>query len=105
MNTKYENVTVDCKANFYFDGKVISHAFTFADGSRKTMGIIFPGTYAFDTAVPELMEIHGGSCRVKLPGSNVWETYAAGTAFNVPANANFEIAVDDGPAEYICSYG
>ena len=104
MIQQFDNVSVNCKANVYFDGKVISHAIAFGDGSRKTFGIIFPGSYAFDTATAEVMEIHAGACRVKLPGSETWDTYDAGTAFNVPAQSKFEIAVDEGIAEYICSY-
>ncbi len=104
MISQFENVSVECKANLYFDGKVISHAMEFEDGSKKTFGIVFPGSYAFDTVTAETMEIHAGTCKVKLPGISEWETYDAGSAFNVPANARFEIAVDEGTAEYICSY-
>lgn len=104
MQSQFENVTVNCKANIYFDGKVISHAMDFADGTKKTFGLIFPGSYSFDTATAEVMEIHAGTCRAKLPGSDDWESFETGSSFNIPANANFEIAVDDGTAEYICSY-
>jgi len=41
---------------------------------------------------------------VKLPGSDAWEAYPAGTYFDVPGNSAFEIAVDEGVAEYICSF-
>ena len=105
MQSKFENVSVNCKANIYFEGKVVSHAIEFQDGTRKTFGLIFPGNYSFDTATTERMEIHAGTCNVKLPGDDTWETYDAGSAFNVPANARFEISVDEGTAEYICSYG
>src|SRR5690242_15923378 len=37
---QFDQVTVVCKANVYFDGKVISHTVLFADGSRKTLGLI-----------------------------------------------------------------
>ena len=104
MKRQFENVTVSCKANLYFDGKVISYAIDFEDGTKKTFGLIFPGEYSFDTATAEVMEIHAGTCRAKLPDSDTWETFEAGTQFSVPANANFKIAVDEGPAEYICSY-
>ena len=104
MQTQFENISVNAKANIYFGGKVISHSIEFQDGSKKTMGLIFPGSYNFDTAAAEIMEIHAGTCRAKLPGADDWETFEAGSTFNVPANANFEIAVDEGTAEYICSF-
>ena len=44
MIEKFNNVSVKCKANVYFDGKVVSHTVLFPDGSRKTFGLILsPG--------------------------------------------------------------
>lgn len=54
---KFENATIVKKANIYFDGKVSSRTVLFADGSRKTLGIMLPGDYEFDTAAKEVMEI------------------------------------------------
>lgn len=101
---KFENVTVACKANVYFDGKVVSHVLTLADGSTKTLGIIFPGTYTFNTDAPELMEIVSGSCRVRIADEEGWTIHGAGSAFEVPGKSRFEIAVAEGIAEYICSF-
>jgi purine/pyrimidine-nucleoside phosphorylase len=100
----FTNVTATCKANIYFDGKVISHAILLADGSRKTLGLIYPGTYTFDTGAPEVMEIIAGACRVQLPGQQQWQDYAAGSRFEVPGNSSFTIAVAGGIAEYVCSF-
>jgi uncharacterized protein YaiE (UPF0345 family) len=102
--TQFDNVSVVCKANVYFDGKVVSHTVRFSDGTRKTLGLIYPGVYKFDTAGPERMDITAGACRVKMTGDKQWQTYAAGTGFHVPGQSAFEIAVDAGIAEYICSY-
>ncbi len=104
MSEEFKNVTVQAKANIYFEGKVVSHSLRLADGSRKTLGLIFPGEYKFNTEAPEKMEIITGSCRVKQAASPAWETYPAGTAFRVPGKSHFEIAVDKGFAEYICSF-
>lgn len=101
---QFDNVSVACKANVYFDGKVVSRAVTFADGSKKTLGLIYPGSYKFDTAAAEKMEIVAGACRVRIAGEGDWIGFAAGTWFDVPANSFFEIAVEDGIAEYVCSY-
>ena len=66
--TSFSQVTVDTKANVYFDGKVVSHTVHFADGSKKTLGLIYPGEYHFGTAAAERMEIIAGSCEVTLDG-------------------------------------
>jgi hypothetical protein len=102
---KFENVTVACKANIYFDGKVVSHALTFADGSRKTLGLLYPGSYRFGTDAPEKMEIIAGACRVRIGGEGDWIGFAAGTWFDVPGKSSFEIEVSEGIAEYVCSFG
>lgn len=41
--TEFTNVTAVCKANVYFGGKVVSHTLLFADGSKKTLGLIYSG--------------------------------------------------------------
>jgi uncharacterized protein YaiE (UPF0345 family) len=101
---RFENVTAVCKANVYFDGKVISHSILFDDGTKKTLGLMFSGSYTFSTGAPERMEIISGACRVKLPGQSGWTSYAAGTYFDAPGNAAFDIAIDDGIVQYVCSY-
>jgi uncharacterized protein YaiE (UPF0345 family) len=101
---QFENVTAVCKANIYFDGKVVSHTVLFGDGSKKTLGLIYPGNYNFSTGTAEKMEITSGECRVKLSGETSWRTFSAGTFFRVPAKSSFDIAVDNGIAEYVCSY-
>lgn len=104
MNS-FANITVDTLANVYFEGKVVSHTVHFADGSRKTLGIITaPGSFHFGTAAAELMEITAGSCEVTLDGSSNKVTYVAGTAFEIPANSGFDITVKDGTCQYICSF-
>lgn len=102
--SEFQGVTAICKANVYFDGKVVSHTLLFADGSKKTLGLIYPGQYHFGTGAPEKMEIVAGSCRVKQDGSDIWESYAAGTAFRVPGKSGFTVAVEGGIAEYVCSF-
>ena len=43
MATEFRGVTAVTKANVYFDGKVVSHSILFPDGSKKTLGLIYPG--------------------------------------------------------------
>lgn len=47
--SEFTNVTVIKKANVYFDGKVVSRTVVFADGAKKTLGIMQPGEYEFNT--------------------------------------------------------
>jgi len=100
----FSKVEVVAKANVYFDGKVVSHTVRFDDGTKKTLGLIYPGQFHFGTGAPELMQIIAGTCRARLDGTTEWRTYAAGTEFRVPGNSGFDISVESGIAEYICSF-
>ncbi len=102
--TEFTEVTAVAKANVYFDGKVVSHSIVFPDGSKKTLGLIYPGEFYFGTEKAERMEVVAGGCVVKLKGSDSETAYAAGEFFDVPANSGFDIAVSDGIFEYICSF-
>jgi uncharacterized protein YaiE (UPF0345 family) len=102
--SSFRNVEVLTKANVYFDGKVVSHTVQFADGTKKTLGLIYPGEFHFGTGAPELMQIIAGSCRVRVDGTSEPTVYAAGTEFRVPGNSGFDIAVDSGLCEYVCSF-
>ena len=104
LPTQFANVTVITKANVYFDGKVVSHTVLFGDGAKKTLGLIYPGSFHFGTGAPERMEIVGGSCRVVLDGSSASANYAVGQQFDVPGKSGFTIEVTSGICEYICSF-
>ena len=100
---EFRNVTVVKKANVYFDGKVTSRTVLFADGEKKTLGIMMPGEYEFSTAEKEIMEVLGGSMDVKLPGSAEFRTYKAGDSYEVPAKSSFKLVLRE-VADYCCSY-
>ena len=102
--TEFKSVTAVAKANVYFDGKVVSHTILFADASKKTLGLIYPGKFHFGTDQAERMEIVAGSCAVKLDGQTAIVTYGAGEHFDVPAKSGFDIEVASGICEYICSF-
>lgn len=104
LPTEFSGVTVLTKANIYFDGGVVSHTVRFADGSRKTLGLIRPGTYHFGTQAPERMEIVSGACEVRLDGGEATTAYDAGKTFDVPGDSGFTITVKSGVCEYICSF-
>ncbi len=104
LPTQFTSVTVHTKANVYFDGKVVSHTVLMPDSAKKTLGLIYPGSYHFGTGAPERMEIVAGACRVTLDGSTGVKDYAAGTFFDVAGKSGFTIEVKTGLCEYICSF-
>ncbi|WP_068636540.1 pyrimidine/purine nucleoside phosphorylase [Thauera butanivorans] len=105
ITEKIDGVAVATKASVYFDGKCVSHGIQFADGTKKSVGVILPAALTFNTGAPEIMEGVAGSCRVRLKGSDEWKTYGAGESFDVPANSSFDIEVSGEPYHYICHFG
>lgn len=101
---KFDQVSVMKKANVYFDGKCVSHSVEFPDGTRKTLGVIFPSTLVFNTEAPEIMEITGGKCRVRLKGEDGWKEYSAGEKFSIDGNSSFEIETIE-MLDYVCHFG
>lgn len=101
---EFSPVTAVAKANVYFDGGVVSHTILLADGSKKTLGIIYPGTYHFGTGAPERMEITDGRCAMVLDGTSDSVEYATGSTFEIPGNAGFTITVTDGLCQYVCTF-
>ena len=104
MSTQFDNVSVVKKANVYFDGKCVSHTVVLADGARKSVGVIFPSKLTFNTGAPEVMEINGGVCRVRLKGESEWKEYRAGQRFSVGANSSFDIETVE-TLDYVCHFG
>ena len=104
ISRQFPGVTAIAKANVYFDGKVISHSILLPDGGKKTLGLIYTGSFHFGTDKAERMEIVAGACEVKLDGAEEKRSYAAGQVFEVGAKAGFEIAIGEGICEYICSF-
>lgn len=104
MSLQFDNVSVVKKANVYFDGKCVSHTVVFADGSRKSVGVILPSSLTFNTGAPEVMELIAGKCKVKLAGAADWVAYEAGQSFDVPGNSSFQIEVTEA-LDYVCHFG
>jgi uncharacterized protein YaiE (UPF0345 family) len=99
-----DHVTLTLKANIYFDGGVVSHTVTDQAGARRTVGIIRPGNYHFNTDAPERMDLIAGACKVKLAGEKEWKAYREGQVFLVGAKSSFDITVDSGLTEYLCTF-
>ena len=101
--SEFKDVTVIKKANVYFDGKVTSRTVVFSDGTKKTLGIMFPGTYEFNTEDKEIMEIMSGNLEVLISVSEGWKTIKDGDQFEIPAKSKFNLKVKS-ITDYCCSY-
>ena len=104
ITSTLNGVSVSTQASVYFDGRCISHGVTFADGSKKAVGVILPSTLTFNTGAPEIMECTGGACEYKLAGSDTWVKSFPGDKFSVADNSQFEIRVTDA-YHYVCHFG
>lgn len=102
--SQFDNVSVVKQANVYFDGKCVSHTVILPDGSRKSVGVIFPSSLVFNTGAPEVMELLAGQCRVRLKGEDAWREYAGGESFSVPGNSAFDIETSE-TLHYVCHFG
>ncbi|MEN6623705.1 MAG: pyrimidine/purine nucleoside phosphorylase [Smithella sp.] len=100
---EFKQVSIVKKANIYFEGKVTSRTVIFPDGSKKTLGIMFPGDYEFGTADKEIMEILAGELDVLLPEATSWIAVKEGGVFEVPAQSKFSLKVKS-LTDYCCSY-
>lgn len=103
MTSQFDNVSVVKKANIYFDGNCVSHTVNFPDGTKKTVGVIFPSALTFNTGTPEIMELNGGKCRVRLKDEADWKIYESGQSFKVPGNSSFDIETIE-TVDYVCSF-
>jgi uncharacterized protein YaiE (UPF0345 family) len=101
--SEFKNVTVVREANIYFDGKVTSRTVMFADGSKKTLGVMLPGEYEFGTGDKEIMDILSGDLDVLLPGERTWKPIKGGESFEVASNSRFKLKVRM-LSDYCCSF-
>lgn len=102
--SQFDNVSVIKKANVYFDGKCISHTVVFADGTKKTIGVIFPSSLTFNTGAPEVMELNAGKCKIRLADQSEWQQFEGGQSFDVPGNSSFDIETLE-TLDYVCHFG
>ncbi|QDU58616.1 pyrimidine/purine nucleoside phosphorylase [Aeoliella mucimassa] len=100
--SQFNDVSITREANIYFDGKVTSRTIHFPDGTKKTLGIMMPGDYEFNTEAKELMEILSGDLEIQLVGEE-WKKIAPGGSFEVPANSSFKLKIVE-VTDYCCSY-
>lgn len=90
------------KTNEYFGGNVKSISFNTPEGPA-TAGVMAPGNYEFGTSQKEIMQVTSGCLAVKLPGSDAYKDFPAGSSFTVEANAKFQLKVE-ADTSYLCFY-
>jgi purine/pyrimidine-nucleoside phosphorylase len=101
--SEFSDVTVVREANIYFNGAVASHTVLFPDGTKKTLGVMQPGEYTFNTGAAELMEILTGELDLQLADESGWRRIDGGQSFEVAANSSFTMKVQK-ISEYCCSF-
>ena len=90
------------EVNEYFEGKVKSFVVNSEEG-KKTIGVVEPGEYEFDTTTKEVMTVVLGELTVFLEDCNEWEDFGVGSSFDVPADSKLKVKVAKDTA-YICEY-
>lgn len=101
--SEFNNVTVVKAVNAYFDGNVTSRTVIFEDGSKKTLGVMLPGEYEFNTDAKENMEIMSGELEVMVSEAEGWKSISGGQSFDVPANSKFQLKIKV-LTDYCCSF-
>lgn len=101
--SEFKNVTVVRQANVYFNGGVTSRTIIFESGKKKTLGIMMPGQYKFNTACAELMEIQSGELELRIGETGEWLAVSGGQSFEVAADSCFEMKVKV-LTDYCCSF-
>jgi len=88
--------------NSYFDDQVKSIGFDSPEGAVSS-GVMAPGEYTFGTSQNEVMKVVHGELVVRLPETDEFKAYPAGTQFSVAANCAFDVKVATSTA-YLCYY-
>lgn len=100
---EFTNVSIVKQASIYFGGKVTSRTVIFPDGLRKTLGIMLPGEYQFNTDSKEIIEILSGDLEVMISAEDGWKQVRPGESFEVAAKSKFDLKVTS-ITDYCCSY-
>ena len=90
------------EVNEYFEGKVKSFNVNSSEG-KKTVGVMEPGEYEFDTQTKETIAVVSGEFSVYFAEYDEWEDFGAGSSFEIPAGSKFKVKVSQDTA-YICEY-
>jgi len=88
--------------NEYFDGKVKSFTVNASEG-KKTVGVMQPGEYEFDTQTKETVTVITGELSVYFSEYDEWEDFGVGASFDIPGQSKFKVKVAEDTA-YLCEY-
>lgn len=97
----FEGVTVTKRANVHYDGGVTSRTVLNDHGVRRTLGIMHPGDYVFETDSQEQIDLYAGRLQVTIDGEST--TYESGDSFTIPADTTFDVSITD-LVDYCCTY-
>lgn len=101
--SSFKNVSIVKEANIYFEGNVTSRTVEFEDGTTKSLGVMLPGEYRFNTGDAEVMDIYSGKIEIKYAHSDSFIAMHAPCVFEVDANTHFDVKVKT-ITDYCCSY-
>ena len=121
VRERLDGVSIDTKANVYFDGRCVSHTIRLADGSRKSVGVILPAKLTFDTAAPEKELIAGAAaeargsaaantparastCRARAASTSRRSSRCTGEHLGAEPRSASQIEALE-PVHYICHFG
>jgi uncharacterized protein YaiE (UPF0345 family) len=99
----FKNVEVAKKANLYHEGRVTSRTIVTPSGEKKTLGVMLPGTYHFNTGTPEVIDVTQGRCRIRIAGGAASKEHRPGDSFAIPGNSPFDIEVIE-LLDYVCHF-
>ena len=88
--------------NEYFEGKVKSFTVNASEG-KKTVGVMQPGEYEFDTQTKETVTVITGELSVYFSEYDEWEDFGVGASFDIPGQSKFKVKVAEDTA-YLCEY-
>jgi uncharacterized protein YaiE (UPF0345 family) len=97
----FENATVTGQANVYYDGNVTSRTLVDESDTKRTLGIMHPGEYEFETEDEEYIELYRGQLEITVGDETT--NYEAGDSFSIPADTTFVASVKE-LVDYCCTY-
>ncbi len=90
------------EVNEYFEGRVKSFVINSSE-NKKTVGVMEPGEYEFNTETKEIMTVVSGELSVYFPEYDEWEDFGTGASFDIPAQSKYKVKVSQDTA-YLCEY-
>lgn len=100
---QFDNASVVCLADIWFDGRVVSHTVYLMDETRKALVVMQPGEYAFESGPAERLEVTGGNCELRLEGESEWRAVPEGGVADVGEESRYSIRCE-GVVQYVRTF-